>query len=282
MKSYIIGLMTALLMVVAGTTEAAPKRIKGSGQIASKFINIEAFEGIHASRAIDVKLVTATDENRNRLLVYADDNLLDWVRATVSNGVLYLTIDNDVRSISNVHVTISVPTDGRLGELRATSAAELVSEVQIVKKNVEVKASSSGEVKANIIAEECSIEASSAGEYEGEVKSNFSHIVASSSGEIDLTLTTQKCRLNASSAAEIVVKGAALNSSINASSAAEILGGHFVVKSCHAEASSAGEIAVFCTEQFSGNASSAGSIRVYGNCENFSRSTSSGGSITKK
>ena len=37
MKSYIIGLMTALLMVIAGTSEAAPKRIKGSGNIVKAF-----------------------------------------------------------------------------------------------------------------------------------------------------------------------------------------------------------------------------------------------------
>ena len=120
------------------------------------------------------------------------------------------------------------------------------------------------------------------GEYKGEIKSNFCHAVASSSAEIEMTLTTQKCYLNASSAAEIVVKGAALGASLNASSAADILGAHFAVQSCHADASSAGEIAICCLEEFNCNASSAGEIRVYGECENFSRSTSSGGSIIKK
>ena len=57
MKSYLIGLMTALLMVVAGTTEAAPKRIKGSGNIVTKTVEVGQFNGITASRAIDVKLV---------------------------------------------------------------------------------------------------------------------------------------------------------------------------------------------------------------------------------
>ena len=59
MKSYLIGLMTALLMVVAGTTEAAPKRIKGSGNIVTKTGEVGDFNGITASRAIDVKLSRA-------------------------------------------------------------------------------------------------------------------------------------------------------------------------------------------------------------------------------
>lgn len=279
MKSYIIGLMAALMVIIASTSEAAPRRIKGSGNIVSKEVSVEAFEGIHASRAIKVDLVEGT---AGKLTIAADDNLIEWVKASVSNSVLHLTIDNEVRSIQNIHVTITVPTDGRLGSLKATSAAEIEGKVRIVKKNVEVKASSSGEVKADIVAEKCTIEASSAGEYEGEVKSNFCHAEANSSGEIEMTLTTQKCHINSSSAAEITVKGAALDAKLNASSAADVLGAHFAVKSCHADASSAGEIAICCLEEFKGNASSAGEIRVYGECENFSRSTSSGGSIIKK
>lgn len=279
MKSYIFGLMTALLMVIAGTSEAAPKRIKGSGNIVSKEVAVEAFEGVLASRAIKVKLVEGT---AGKVQIAADDNLIEWVQAKVSNSVLHLTIDNDVRSIQNVHVTITVPTDGRLGSLKATSAAEIESAVRIVKKNVEVKASSSGEVKADIVAEKCTIDTSSAGEYEGEVKSNFCHAEASSSAEIEMTLTTQKCYLNSSSAAEIVVKGAALGATLNASSAGDILGEHFAVKSCHADASSAGEIAICCLDTFKGNASSAGKIRVYGKPKSVSSSASSGGSIQNK
>lgn len=279
MKSYIIGLMAALMVVVASTSEAAPRRIKGSGNIVSKEVSVEAFEGIHASRGIKVKLIEGT---AGKVTIAADDNLIEWVKAGVSNSVLHLTIDNDVRSLQSTHVTITVPTDGRLGSLKATSAAEIESGVRIVKKNVEVKASSSGEVKADIVAEKCTIDTSSAGEYEGEVKSNFCHAEASSSAEIEMTLTTQKCYLNSSSAAEIVVKGAALGATLNASSAGDILGEHFAVKSCHADASSAGEIAICCLEEFNGNASSAGDIRVYGECKNFSRSASSGGSIIKK
>lgn len=279
MKSYLIGLMTALLMVVAGTTEAAPKRIKGSGNIVTKTVEVGEFNGITVSRAIDVKLVEGQE---GTVVISADDNLIEWVRATISRDALHLTIDDDIRTISDIHVTITVPTDGKLGFLKAMSAAEIQSDVRIVKKEVEIKASSSAEVKADIIAEHCTIETSSAGEYKGEVKSNLCHANASSSAEIEMTLTTQKCYLNASSAAEIAVKGAALGATLNASSAADIQGEHFAVKRCHADASSAGEIAISCLEEFKGNASSAGDIRVYGECKNFSRSTSSGGSITKK
>lgn len=279
MKSYLIGLMTALLMVVAGTTEAAPKRIKGSGNIVTKTVEVGQFNGITASRAIDVKLVEGKE---GTVTISADDNLIEWVRATISCDALRLTIDDDVRSVMNIHVTITVPTDGKLGFLKAMSAAEIQSDVRIVKKEVEIKASSSAEVKADIIAERCTIETSSAGEYKGEVKSNFCHANASSSAEIEMTLTTQKCYLNASSAAEIAVKGAALDAKLNASSAADILGEHFAVKSCHADASSAGEIAICCLEEFNGNASSAGDIRVYGKPERVSKSASSGGSIQNK
>ncbi|MBR5464712.1 MAG: DUF2807 domain-containing protein [Alistipes sp.] len=282
MKSYLIGLMTALMLVVAGNTEAAPKRIKGSGQIVSKQIEVGAFDGIAASRAIDVKLVDLTQGQEGQVKVYADDNLIDWVRAKVSNGVLHLTIDDELHILSNAHVNIIVPTSGKLTKLKATSAADIKSEVRIVHKLVKIEASSSGEIKADIVAEECTIDVSSAGEYEGEVKSNSCSVDASSSGDAELTLTTQKCHLSASSAASIEVQGAALECEIEANSAASINGEKFVVKKADVEASSAADATISCLEEFKGHASSAGDIVVYGKPKSVSSSASSGGSIQNK
>lgn len=282
MKSYLIGLLTALMLVVAGNTEAAPKRVKGSGNITSKQVEVGAFEAISASRAIDVKLVDLTQGQEGQVLIYADDNIIDWVRAKVSNGVLHLTIDNELRTLYNVHVNIIVPTSGKLTKVKATSAAEIKSEVRIVHKLVKIEASSSAEIKADIVAEECVIDLSSAGEFEGEVKSNTCSVDTSSSGDAELTLTTQKCRLNASSASEIEVRGAALECEADANSAASINGEKFAVKKADVEASSAADVTISCLESFRGSASSAGDIVVYGKPKSVSNSASSGGSIQIK
>lgn len=279
MKSYIIGLMTALLLAVSAQSEAAPKRIKGSGQIASKPIHVEQFEGISASRGIDVKII---ERENKRLIIYADDNLLDYVKAQVANGILYLTIDDEIRIVSNAHVTIEVPSDGRLNLLRTKAAAEIEATIKIVGKEVTLDASSSGEIQADIIAEECKIKATSSGDIEGEVKCNSCHIDASSSGDVELTVTAQQCTVNASSAADVSLAGAALKCSLDASSAAEIAAARFAVKECRAGASSAADISITCLEKFDGQASSAGDIVVYGEAKEFNRSTSSGGSIYRK
>lgn len=282
MKSYVIGLLTALMLVVAGNTEAAPKRIKGSGNITSKQIEVGSFEAISASRAIEVKLVDLTQGKEGQVQVYADDNIIDWIRAKVSNGVLHLTIDNELRTLSNIHVNIIVPTSGKLSKVKATSAAEIKSEVRIVHKLVKIEASSAAEIKGNVVAEECTIDVSSAGEYEGEVKSNMCSVDASSSGDVELTLTTQKCHLNASSASEIEIRGAALECEADASSAASINGEKFVVKKADVETSSAADATISCLESFRGSASSGGDITVYGKPKSVSNSASSGGSIQIK
>lgn len=279
MKSYIIGLMTALLLTLAGNTEAAPKRIKGSGQIASKAVQVEQFEAITASRGIDVKLINR--ENK-RLIIYADDNLLEYVVAKVTNGTLHLTIDDQIRTVSNIHITIEVPTDGRLRLLRTMAAAEIESEVNIVAKRVVFDTSSGGEISANVVAEEFKAEATSSGEIEGNVKCNACKLDASSSGEIELTLTTQTCSIDASSAAEIELEGAALQCTVNVSSAAEVDCSKFAVKEGNVEASSGAEASIYCIDKFNGRASSAGSITVYGKAEHFSRSVSSAGRIHRK
>ncbi len=283
MKSYITALTCALLcalcLLLPETAEAG-KRLKGNGRITSKEITVkQSFDAVYANRGVCVKLVAGTSR---KLLVEADDNVIDHVTATVKEGRLVLSIDPAYSQLSNLHVTVTVPTDGRLGKLHASSAGRIFAEPTIRSEKVRLYASSAGKIEARVEAVGCSAEVSSAGSIRCETKARECKFRASSSGKITATAAAEKCDIETSSAAKVDIKGAALKSDIEASSAGKVYAAELASKQAKARVSSAGSISVYCLDTLEAEASSGGAIRYTGDCRIRKMHSSSGGSIRKK
>lgn len=278
MKSYIIALMVAVAAVVcsSGEAEAAPKRLKGSGNIITKELPAPThYRSVHASRSVKVNLIANEGQP---VKIKADDNVMEHVVVAVNGGVLSVTISDKVRTIASVNVTVTVPCDGKLSSLKAASAGQIHSEVQIKGEEVELQASSAGEIKGSILATECDIDLSSAAKIYCKVGGSSCSIDASSAAICTATLAVQECEVDASSAAEVNLKGATLRCDADLSSAAELNAKNFAVENYDIDVSSAADATIFCTKRLDAEASSGGYIRYSGNCQ-VSSKRSSGGTI---
>ena len=281
MKSYIIALMVAVATVVcsSGEAEATPQRLKGSGNIISKELPAPThYQGVHATRGVKVKLVADTGQP---MKIEADDNVMEHVVAVVERGVLGVTISDKVRTISSVNVTVTVPTDGALVALKAASAGRIESEVLIKAGEVELQASSAGQIKSSVSATDCEIGLSSAAFFEGDVAGSSCSIEASSAASCNLTLAVQECEVDASSAAKITLKGAALSCDADLSSAAQLRAKNFAVQNYDIDVSSGADADIYCTKHLEAEASSGGDVTYSGNCL-VSSKRSSGGSIKSR
>lgn len=159
---------------------AAPllgKNIKGSGKIVTKTVPAPDFDGIEASRAVKVVISDKVSDIR----IEADDNLIDLVVVRAVKGKLEATLDQKVNNIQNGNVTITVPANGKIRSLDASSASK---------------------VEASIEAESCSLDASSASKI----------ILEGSAGTFRADMSSAS-KLNAE-------KFSAVNASIDTSSAA--------------------------------------------------------------
>lgn len=278
MKSFIIGWMIALTAVVltAEKSEAAPARVKGSGNYVDKEVTVAPFDEIKASRGIRV---TVIEGEQGKVQIKADDNIIEWVTAKVDDETLHLGIDSEIRTLSNVRIEITVPSHGRLEELRASSAAAIDCQVPLKNEEVELSASSAGQIKASLMAETCEIACSSAGKVKAEVKCKECEIEASSSGKVEATLAVQVCDVDASSAANIDLEGAAIYCEVDLSSAADLEASKLAVQEYDISCSSGADADILCLDTLKAQASSGGAIRYSGSCKNITRKTSSGGSI---
>ena len=209
--------------------------------------------------AIKGNLLDITDKTSGKITIAADDNVMDYVVVEANGGRLTATIDKSINNLSNADVTVTVPANGSIRALDASSAAKISSDVVLNADKFAMDASSAAKIDVSVKAQSCAVAASSA-------------------SKINASVEAVSCSVEASSASKITLKGSAAKCTADLSSASKLSAGEFVVAECSVNTSSAAKAVVNCTERLHADASSGSSIRYSGDCRT-SINKSSGGSV---
>lgn len=256
-------------------------RITGSGNIITRRVNIADFSRIETSRA--VHLVVEKRSGREAI-IEADDNIMPYVIVEVDGGCLNVGIDDDIKSLNNVTVKVTVPSDGNISAISASSASRVTVETEIKSPKLMLDASSAANI--NITKSDvgtCSIDASSAANVEGAIKADNCVIDMSSASDVNVALLAVKCDVTATSAASATLSGEAGDIEITVSSAAKVDAMNLNARNADVSASSGGSIKITCMKSIDASASSGGSVKyaAKGDLDPELRHTSSGGSVKK-
>ena len=256
-------------------------RITGSGNIITRRVSIADFSRIETSRA--VHLVVEKRSGREAI-IEADDNIMPYVIVEVDGGCLNVGIDDDIKSLNNVTVKVTVPSDGNISAISASSASRVTVETEIKSPKLMLDASSAANI--NITKSDvgtCSIDASSAANVEGAIKADNCVIDMSSASDVNVALLAVKCDVTASSASSATLSGEAGDIEITVSSAAKIDAMDLNARNADVSASSGGSIKITCMKSIDASASSGGSVKyaAKGALDPELRHTSSGGSVKK-
>lgn len=215
------------------------------------------FHAIHASRAVEVRIVNASMQ---AIHIEAPEKLMSRVIVREQNGILQISIDKKVKRIPRAGVKVYVPANGKIDELRASSAAKIICQTSALgAESFTLDASSAGRIEAAVNTERCRIEASSA-------------------AMIEATIRTGESTVDISSAAKVVLSGSADKCTADMSSAANYCASEFQVARYDIGTSSGASASIHCTEKLHAEASSGSSIKYTGDCAT-DLSRSSGGSI---
>lgn len=256
-------------------------RITGSGNIITRRVNIADFSRIETSRA--VHLVVEKRSGREAI-IEADDNIMPYVIVEVDGGCLTVSIDNEIKSLNNVTVKVTVPSDGNISAISASSASRVTVETEIKSPKLMLDASSAANI--NITKSDvgtCSIDASSAANVEGAIKADNCVIDMSSASDVNVALLAVKCDVTATSAASATLSGEAGDIEITVSSAAKVDAMDLNARNADVSASSGGSIKITCMKSIDASASSGGSVKyaAKGDLDSELKHTSSGGSVRK-
>lgn len=229
----------AVIILCLGITACANgqfrKTVHGNGKVVSKERTPEKASGVRASSGIDIYL---TQGNKPRLVVEADENLHEYILTEVSNGVLNVYTDANIRDaeMKKVYVTLE-----EINTISASSAGDVVGETPVKTDDLKISASSAGDIKIEVYAESIDANISSSGDVtlSGEadvleadlssagdlnaynLKVREADVSVSSAGGADI-LVTDKLIARASSAGDINYKGDPKNVDAHSSSAGGI------------------------------------------------------------
>ena len=200
--------------------------------------SIGPFTGVRAEEGIDVFLKKGPKES---------------IRVEVSGT----SLDNVITELSGSYLKVHM----RSGDYRGSVDVKVyVTYVKIDK----LSASSAGSIFS-----------------EGSIETDDLELSASSAGNVDLTIQAGTVEVNVSSAGEVELQGTANTLVAEAASAGEIDAYDLTAKKVEAEASSAGSIKVSVTEELDAHSSSGASIRYRGNPNKSITNSTSGGSVKK-
>lgn len=256
----------------------AENRFKGNGELITKTIAAPEFERVVVHRGIELRLREGIDQ----ISVEADSNLMSYGVITCKGGTLEITIDSKIKSLSDYTMIVTCPLRPTLQGIEATSASKVLVENPdfCVAHPFSLNGSSSAKIEASVAAPRVQIEATSAAEIKGCYIADRTEIEASSAGEVKANLQRGEVSIEATSAAEVEAIGTVDRATLNASSSGSIEALKLQCRIATADASSCGEIELFCTEELNAGASSGGEVEYKGSCT-ARISTSSGGDVNK-
>jgi hypothetical protein len=214
------------------------KTVEGHGKVVTRERKTDSFTGLKVSSGIDVYLKQGNNE---AVSVEADENLHEYILTEVRNGVLNVYSEYNIREAEKKRVYVTMK---EVNSVKTTSAGDVYGESAINSDNLELSASSAGDIKL-------------------EVKAKKIDVDISSSGDITLTGETDMLRADLSSAGDLKA---------------------FDLKAREADisVSSAGDADVNVSEKLTARASSAGDVNYKGDPKYVDAHSSSAGGVHKR
>ncbi|BDD02610.1 head GIN domain-containing protein [Aureibacter tunicatorum] len=270
------------------------EKIKGNGVLKTEERSVRGFSALTASNGLDVFVKNGSV---GKVVVETDENLHEIIKTEVSGSTLKIYTTKNITRSEAKKITVYV-NQNTLKSIKISSAADLVSDVLMTAKSLDISASSSADFVGEVKVDDLKLSMSSSADIKIKGSATKAKINGSSSGDLDAEgLLVQECTINSSSSSdaklnivkalvahvsssgEVEVKGRADKAEISVSSGGGFKGYSFKVKECEAKASSGGDIQVYVLDNLDASASSGGDITFKGNPTKVSKNKSSGGSI---
>jgi hypothetical protein len=214
------------------------RSVTGNRHVVRKEREAGKFTGLRVSSGIDAYLKQGEDES---IAVEADENLHEYIITEIRDGILHIYTEVNIREaeMKRVYVTMK-----EINSLRTSSAGDIIGVTPVKTDNLELSASSAGDIKLEVHAKEIETDISSSG---------------------DITLDGEADILNA-----------------DLSSAGDLNAYGLEVREADVSASSAGDADISVSERLRARASSAGGINYRGNPKYVDAHSSSAGGVHRK
>ena len=191
-------LLTAILVSVVFDSCIFTGTVEGNGKVVEETRDLGDFDKISVTRGMNVYISQGSIQ---KVVVKADENLLDVIETSVSDGTLKVSCNKGIRKAESNKVLVTVPN---IDFLKTTAGSNVFAEDTLNLKTLEVKSTAGSNVKLLLKAEELNVSAMAGSNISLNGTSGAFNAKANSGSNVkagDLRITN--CDLKASSGANI-------------------------------------------------------------------------------
>lgn len=172
----------------------------GSGNIVTENRDVKGFKSIDVSGVFQVEIVAQKDFS---VQVEADDNLMQYIKTEVNNGVLEISAEKRIKSESGLKIRISAPDIEKI----EASGVSKVSLAEVKNQGLEIDTSGASKVSLAGETAKLIVDVSGASNIDaGNLKAVNATIEASGASQVNV-FVTNNLRTDASGASKITYAG---------------------------------------------------------------------------
>lgn len=204
MNALIKVIVTLVISLFLCSCEFSIAGVDGNGNVVNQPRVVSSdFNSIDVSRAIDVEL--KMDQNP-KVVVIADENLMDLITTEVKNNTLYITSKKNIGQAKSKKVEVSVKS---LEGLTTSSGSSLWCKGTLTASKLKVQASSGSEISLTVDTQSLQLSASSGANLKADGKTADLTAKASSGASVDAgELQANTIDAKASSGGNVIVVNA--------------------------------------------------------------------------
>ncbi len=198
MKNKVVILISLSLVIIFTSCIFMGPSKKGNGNVVEQTRKVPSFDAIKVSRGMNVYISQGRDI---KVVVKADENLLDVIRTELDNHTLKITTTENIRRATSKKVYVTVP---EISKITSFAGSNIYSETVLNSKQLDITASAGSNIKLEVDAGELNVSASAGSNIrlKGKTKS-FKGKASSGANMKAEELTTADCNARVGSGANI-------------------------------------------------------------------------------
>ena len=276
-KNTIITAMFLLSILLILKTNTIQSQVRGNGNVQSQVRNVENFSGIQSGSSIDLFISQGSTIS---VKIVADENLLEYIKTSVSNDVLTIDITKNIMDASKLEVYITM---NNLKSLQQNGSGDAQIRGPISGSDISIQLNGSGDLDAQLSAKNLDLQISGSGDakFSG-VRGNLSISIAGS-GDVSATdLQLENCSASVMGSGDVSLSGSSVNLSLEQSGSGD--NNSFNLKAVNAEisCSGSGDVVVNVIEKLKARTSGSGDITYTGSPKMVDVESSGSGEVYKK
>lgn len=147
--------LSSLILLIFFSTSCifSGPTLKGNGNVVEETRKTLNFEEIKVSRGMNVYI---SQGDKTKIVVKADENLLDAIETSMEGNVLKITTNRNIRKATTKKVYVTTPD---ISVIKSFAGSNVYSETTLKSKNLEISSSAGSNIKLELEASNLNVSA---------------------------------------------------------------------------------------------------------------------------